>query len=349
MTLGADGKTMSRRRQRPGHPRRRPPQDRPERAGGDLHHPPRRRQVRQRRLQGRRRPARRRRQRGQRPAARRSRPRSAATASTYTQSFRRGKPLGPVEPRRAGAGDRHDRHLHARPRDLPRRSPTTPTLIAERLDVKTYLNKGLVDPVRRPEGQGRASSSATTAASPTSSRRSTQARKRPAGRRRCRSSWSARTPTRASAATSPWPGPRRPTRTSARSSTRSRPATAAPTSRGCARPSGAAVRRFMDTHELLKKGIEIKAEDIREGLTAVLSICIHEPQFQGQTKGRLNNPEVRSLVESIVRPRARRLPAQEQERRRRDRRPGDPGGQGPRGQPGRRLPGPPQDGDLATG
>jgi len=40
-----------------------------------------------------------------------------------------------------------------------------------------------------------------------------------------------------------------------------------------------------------------------EGLTAVLSICVHEPQFQGQTKGRLNNPEVRSLVESMVRPR----------------------------------------------
>jgi DNA gyrase/topoisomerase IV subunit B len=38
-------------------------------------------------------------------------------------------------------------------------------------------------------------------------------------------------------------------------------------------------------------------------MTAVLSVCVHEPQFQGQTKGRLNNPEVRSLVESMVRPR----------------------------------------------
>ncbi|MFO0909425.1 MAG: DNA gyrase subunit B [Isosphaeraceae bacterium] len=65
----------------------------------------------------------------------------------------------------------------------------------------------------------------------------------------------------------------------------------------------AAVLRFMDTNELIKKGMEIKGEDIREGMTAVLSVFVREPQFQGQTKGRLNNPEVKSLVESMVRPR----------------------------------------------
>jgi DNA gyrase subunit B len=64
-----------------------------------------------------------------------------------------------------------------------------------------------------------------------------------------------------------------------------------------------AVLKFMKDHDHIKKGLEVKPEDIREGLTAVLSICIHEPQFQGQTKGRLNNPEVKSLVESMVRPR----------------------------------------------
>ncbi|OJW12293.1 MAG: DNA topoisomerase IV subunit B [Planctomycetales bacterium 71-10] len=65
---------------------------------------------------------------------------------------------------------------------------------------------------------------------------------------------------------------------------------------------GSAVQRFMETHDLVKKGLEIKREDVREGLTAVLSVCVHEPQFQGQTKGRLNNPEVRGQVESLVRP-----------------------------------------------
>ena len=64
-----------------------------------------------------------------------------------------------------------------------------------------------------------------------------------------------------------------------------------------------AVLKFMKEHELIKKGTEIKGEDIREGLTAILSICVHEPQFQGQTKGRLNNPEVKGLVASMIRPR----------------------------------------------
>ena len=63
------------------------------------------------------------------------------------------------------------------------------------------------------------------------------------------------------------------------------------------------VLKFMKDHELIKKGTEVKGEDVREGLIAVLSVCVHEPQFQGQTKGRLNNPEVRSMVESMVRPR----------------------------------------------
>lgn len=49
--------------------------------------------------------------------------------------------------------------------------------------------------------------------------------------------------------------------------------------------------------------MEIKGEDIREGLVAILSIFIRDPQFQGQTKGRLNNPEVRAQIVSLVRPR----------------------------------------------
>ena len=56
-----------------------------------------------------------------------------------------------------------------------------------------------------------------------------------------------------------------------------------------------AVLRFMTAHDLVKKGVDIKGEDVREGLTAILSVCVREPQFQGQTKDRLNNPEVRRL------------------------------------------------------
>jgi len=41
-------------------------------------------------------------------------------------------------------------------------------------------------------------------------------------------------------------------------------------------------------------------DDVREGLTALLSIKIREPQFEGQTKARLGNPEARTVVEAVV-------------------------------------------------
>jgi len=41
-------------------------------------------------------------------------------------------------------------------------------------------------------------------------------------------------------------------------------------------------------------------EDVREGLTAIISVKLAEPQFEGQTKGKLGNPEVKSHVESAV-------------------------------------------------
>jgi len=65
---------------------------------------------------------------------------------------------------------------------------------------------------------------------------------------------------------------------------------------------GKAVRNFIETHNLSPKGVTINAEDIREGLVAVLSVFLAEPQFQGQTKERLNNPEATAAVDSQVRP-----------------------------------------------
>ena len=65
---------------------------------------------------------------------------------------------------------------------------------------------------------------------------------------------------------------------------------------------GKAVRNFIETHNLSPKGVTLTAEDIREGLVAVLSVFVAEPQFQGQTKDRLNNPELLSAVDSQVRP-----------------------------------------------
>ena len=65
---------------------------------------------------------------------------------------------------------------------------------------------------------------------------------------------------------------------------------------------GKALRNFIETHNLSPKGVTLAAEDIREGLVGVLSIFIQEPQFQGQTKDRLNNPEMMATVDGAVRP-----------------------------------------------
>src|SRR5690349_21432239 len=65
---------------------------------------------------------------------------------------------------------------------------------------------------------------------------------------------------------------------------------------------GKAIRNFIDTHNLSPKGVTLVAEDIREGMTGVLSVFIQEPQFQGQTKDRLNNPELVSAIDAVVRP-----------------------------------------------
>src|SRR4051794_1684767 len=65
---------------------------------------------------------------------------------------------------------------------------------------------------------------------------------------------------------------------------------------------GKAIRNYMETHKVNTKGLQIAAEDIREGIVAVLSVFVREPMFQGQTKERLNNPELTAAVDGWVRP-----------------------------------------------
>ena len=51
---------------------------------------------------------------------------------------------------------------------------------------------------------------------------------------------------------------------------------------------------------LKEKDDNLAGEDVREGLTAVISVKLHDPQFEGQTKTKLGNPPIRGLVEETV-------------------------------------------------
>lgn len=61
-----------------------------------------------------------------------------------------------------------------------------------------------------------------------------------------------------------------------------------------------AVRDYMEAHEQIPKNVTILAEDVRCGLYSAISLFISNPQFQGQTKGRLGNVDIRGWITSAV-------------------------------------------------
>jgi DNA gyrase subunit B len=60
------------------------------------------------------------------------------------------------------------------------------------------------------------------------------------------------------------------------------------------------VKRFAEANNLLKGKDELSGDDIREGLTAIISIKLQEPQFEGQTKTKLGNTEAKSFVQKVL-------------------------------------------------
>ena len=59
------------------------------------------------------------------------------------------------------------------------------------------------------------------------------------------------------------------------------------------------LKKYADNEKLLKKDEEISNEDVKEGLTAIVSIKHPDPQFEGQTKTKLGNTEVRAIVSQL--------------------------------------------------
>ena len=62
-----------------------------------------------------------------------------------------------------------------------------------------------------------------------------------------------------------------------------------------------AINRYLELEKLSKQfKIKVEGEDVREGLTAAISLKVPDPQFEGQTKMKLGNSEIKPTVESIV-------------------------------------------------
>ncbi len=61
-----------------------------------------------------------------------------------------------------------------------------------------------------------------------------------------------------------------------------------------------ALKSYADKHGLTEEKTELTSEDFREGLTAVLSVKVPNPQFEGQTKTKLGNSEVKGIVDSVI-------------------------------------------------
>ena len=62
-----------------------------------------------------------------------------------------------------------------------------------------------------------------------------------------------------------------------------------------------AINNYARKNNLVKeKDDKLTADDVREGLTAAISVKLRDPQFEGQTKSKLGNPEARSIVESVL-------------------------------------------------
>jgi DNA gyrase subunit B len=213
----------------------------------------------------------------------------------HTQSYRRGEPTGKLK--RGGAVRGHGTTIHFRPdvKIFGDKQRFDPEVVRERLEATSYLHRGLRITLRVGDGEreefhhpgGLVEYLGTLVAEDGKRAVHDQpfhVEKENGVRVECALQW-----TEAS-----------------EESVRSY-ANGIPTGSGGTHENGLkqalvkAVRGYMAAKKLSPKGVTLTADDMREGVVALVSVFLAEPQFQGQTKDRLNNPEIASVVESCVR------------------------------------------------
>ena len=62
------------------------------------------------------------------------------------------------------------------------------------------------------------------------------------------------------------------------------------------------LRGYIELHDLCPRGVSLTPDDLREGMVSAIHVFVSDPQFQGQTKDRLNNTEVKGWVSGAIRP-----------------------------------------------
>ena len=219
----------------------------------------------------------------------------------YTQSFARGKPLGPMKTLGPARGTGTSITFEPDPEIFGEKLRFDPKLIAERLEAKSYLHKGMTV-VFRDETQSPAQvteyrhDGGIAEYLPKLISARGKATVPPQG---AQFYVSRENGTRLEVALA---------RTEATDEYVRSYVNGIPTPAGGTHEAGLrsgivkAVRNYIETHGLTPKGVTLTAEDIREGIAAILSMYVVEPQFQGQTKSRLNNPEASAQVDGVVRP-----------------------------------------------
>ncbi|TDI40992.1 MAG: type IIA DNA topoisomerase subunit B [Acidobacteria bacterium] len=219
--------------------------------------------------------------------------------SVYEMKFKAGKPVTKLQKKRSGRGTGTKITFHPDPKIFPN-TRFNPNTIRERLETTSYLHKGLritfIDEVNKTKTVFEHSEGIRAyLARILSDRRAKPVHEAPFVLERAQNGQGTRIEL-----VGQWTES---TDELVRSHVNGIPtASGGSHENGLRSGLGKAIRNYIETHKLVPKGVTLSSEDIREGLVMVLSVFVTDPQFQGQTKDRFNNPEVQQYIDAAVRP-----------------------------------------------